>query len=99
MLCQFLVKNGRRNLAFNFTVPWWHRTIFYFLCLQVQLQAQENETFSISWVGACVYASICVDVVHPCIFLHLHLHLCHMCEPGLSIKTLEFKLHEELEIT
>lgn len=72
---------------------------FYFLCLQVQLQEQENETFSISWVGACIYASICVDVVHPCIFLHLHLHLCHLCEPGLSIKTLEFKLHEELEIT
>ena len=40
------------------------------------------------------------DVVHPCIFLHLHLHLCHMCEWGLcSIKTLEFKVHEELEIT
>ena len=32
-------------------------------------------------------------------FLHLHLHLCHMCEQGLSKKTLEFKLHEELEIT
>ena len=39
-----------------------------------------NETFSISCVGACL--CICLDTYHTCIFLHLH--LCHMCEPGLK---------------
>ena len=30
-------------------------------------------------------------------FLYLHLHLCRICEQDLSIKILEFKLHEELK--
>ena len=101
-LCQLLVKNGRRHLAFNFTAPWWHGTIFLSLCLQVQLQAQENETFSIPWVGACIYACICIDVVHPCIScICICICICVTCvnRNYISIKILEFKLHEELKIT
>ena len=49
---------------------------------EAQMQAQENEHFSISCIGAWVCVCICVELVHTCISLLLH--LCRSCEPGFT---------------
>ena len=49
----------------------------------MQTQAQGNEKFSISCVGAC--ACVCVVVVHTSICLCLRLRLRRSCEPALTL--------------
>ena len=48
---------------------------------QAQMQAQGNEKFSISCVGACV----CVVVVHTYVCLRLRLCLRCSCEPAFAV--------------
>ena len=50
-------------------------------------QAQGNEKFFISCLGAC--ACVCVLVVHTSICLRLRLHLRRSCEPALNPQALD----------
>ena len=52
------------------------------------MQIQENGNFSISCVCVCVCSY--VEVVHTFISLHLHLRLCHTCEPGFQLSPFFF---------
>ena len=51
------------------------------------MQAQGNEKFSISCIGACFCVCVVVVYTYVCLRLRLHLHLrlrC-LCEPALSV--------------
>ena len=61
---------------------------------QAQMQAQGNEKFSISCVGACACVCVCVLVVHTSICLRLHLRLRRSCEPALRPS----KIQDQLEL-
>ena len=72
--------NGICDLAFNFTGPWCHETngtCFFILAfalpwLTQQMQVQ-NASHDSVFTLAFAFGFECVDVVHACIFLILHL--------------------------
>ena len=68
---------------------------------QARTQAQGNEKFSISCVGACACVCVCVVVVHTsiclCLRLRLRLRLHRSCEPALSSLRVTRVLLAELE--
>ena len=63
---------------------------------EAQMQAQENDFFSISCVGAGTCVCICVEVAIVDTYIsfrlhfHLRLHLCRTCEPGLRPSYISF---------